>query len=1188
MTLKNISLNNAASIAVLMSALAITGCGGGGSSSDGGTENNDPVVVDTDNDGVQDSSDNCVNDANADQADADNDGTGDVCDSTPNGDPVAADEGTAAYVAENLELKGDFDEDVTLIAGNTYKITGEVNFLEGTTLTIPAGTTLYGSTGASYLAINRGAMIDAQGTSSEPIIFTSAEDIAGTNTGNEQGQWGGLTILGQSTNNKGERTYEAGTQLYGPKDGVTIENDDSGTLSYVAIKYSGFEVEQDKELNGLSLGSVGSGTTINNIAIIGSADDGIEFWGGTVDVNGLYIYNAGDDSIDTDQGYVGTLSNVYAEQNIVDDETGSRVIEADSFDTSAAGTPVATPTLENAILKSVGRAVRLREGTQYVFDNVQIIVDSSTDTSVEAIRVSDTGIGTGATVSGLAIKNNANPTALFSTGSKDQFTGQGFIYEDTDTALTINAYSATWAGAADNSANSVSATPAAEGTALYVAQNDELKGDFSESVTLDASKTYKITGEVNFLEGTTLTIPAGTTLYGSTGASYLAINRGAMIDAQGTVSSPIIFTSAEDIAGINTGNEQGQWGGLTILGQSVNNKGERTYEAGTQLYGPKDGVTISDDNSGTLNYVAIKYSGFEVEQDKELNGLSLGSVGSGTTISNIAIIGSADDGIEFWGGTVSVDGLYIYNAGDDSIDTDQGYVGTLSNVYAEQNVVDDETGSRVIEADSFDTSEAGTPVATPTLTNAILKSVGRAVRLREGTNYVFDNVQIIVDSSTDTSVEAIRVSDTGIGTGATVTGSGLAIKNTVNASALFSTGSEAEFSGANIFSDTDTALDINAYSATWAGAADNSANSVSSGPAAEGTALYVAQNNELKGDFAENVTLDASNTYKITGEVNFLEGTTLTIPAGTTLYGSTGASYLAINRGAMIDAQGTAVNPIIFTSAEDIAGINTGNEQGQWGGLTILGQSVNNKGERTYEAGTQLYGPKEGVTISDDNSGTLSYVAIKYSGFEVEQDKELNGLSLGSVGSGTTINNIAIIGSADDGIEFWGGTVSVNGLYIYNAGDDSIDTDQGYVGTLNNVYAEQNVVDDEIGSRVIEADSFDTSEAGTPVATPTLQNAILKSVGRAVRLREGTNYVFDNVQIIVESSTDTSVEAIRVSDTGIGTGATVSGSGLAVKNTVNSTALFTTGSEAEFDGLAVLSDDDTTLTITEYDASWAN
>lgn len=362
-------------------------------------------------------------------------------------------------------------------------------------------------------------------------------------------------------------------------------------------------------------------------------------------------------------------------------------------------------------------------------------------------------------------------------------------------------------------------------------------------------------------------------------------------------------------------------------------------------------------------------------------------------------------------------------------------------------------------------------------------------------------------------------------------------------------------------------------------------------PAAEGTAAYVAANNELKGDFSEDVTLVAGETYTIDGAVNFLEGTTLTIPAGTTLYGETGSSYLAINRGAQIFAEGTAADPIVFTSAEDIAGFADVSEQAQWGGLTILGQSTNNKGERTYEAGTQLYGPKEGVTIADDNSGVLSYVVIKYSGFEVEVDKELNGLSLASVGSGTTINNIAIIGSEDDAIEFWGGTVNVDGLYIYNAGDDSIDTDQGYTGTISNVYVEQTAagVSDEIDSRCIEADGFDATESGPFSSIPVLQNAILDCVGRAVRLREGTGYVFNNVQVNVTASTDTTVAAMRITDahTFADGNITTAGPGLAIKNNVDTTRLYDDLDTSNyFGGLTVWEDDDTTLTITEYDRSW--
>jgi hypothetical protein len=834
MKFKLSNLKTVASASVLMSAVALTGCGGSSSSSS--SSEPDPTPVDKT--------------------------------TTP------AEQGTQAYVTENASLKGDFSEDVTLIAGTTYKIEGEVNFLEGTTLTIPAGTTLYGATGASYLAINRGAMIDARGSATQPIIFTSAQDIAGTAKQNDQGQWGGVTILGASTNNKGEKTYEAGSQKYGPINEVANESDNSGTLEYVVIKYSGYEVEKDKELNGLSLGSVGSGTTINNVAIIGSADDGIELWGGTVNVNNLYVYNAGDDSIDTDQGYTGTLTNVYAQQVIVDDEIDSRAIEADSHSTDEAGTPQAHPTLVNATLDTIGRAIRLREGTGYTFNNVQVNVKSSDYSKsligvkdvteddgtvrkydeadylkdIAAIRISDNTI-TGDQImtegSGIAIKNDAveltiNDSDAGDIGADGKVTSGLGMFRDSKTLDVFRALDNVHEtvgvsgdmvdeGFLDSAGTAFAAEVDADNTVTGVdlsifewaleVVNDKpvvvLAGDIDTDTHLTAGNLYAITGEVNVLSGATLTIDAGTTLFGASGNSYLAINRGAKIDAQGTATAPIIFTSAQDVAGQNSGDEQGQWGGLTILGQSTNNKGEKTYEAGTQKYGPANDVTVDADNSGILTYVAIKYSGYEVEKDKELNGLSLGSVGSGTTINNIAIIGSADDGIELWGGTVSVDGLYIYNAGDDSIDTDQGYVGTLKNVYAEQKIVDDEVGSRVIEADSHSSDKAGTPVATPTLENAILKSVGRAVRLREGTNYVFNNVQISVESSSTASVEAIKVSDTGIGTSAITAGPGLAIKNIVNSAALFTSGSEAQITG-TVLTDDNTSLTIEAYNADWA------------------------------------------------------------------------------------------------------------------------------------------------------------------------------------------------------------------------------------------------------------------------------------------------------------------------------------------------------------------------------------
>jgi len=793
----------------------------------------------------------------------------------------------------------------------------------------------------------------------------------------------------------------------------------------------------------------------------------------------------------------------------------------------------------------------------------------------------------------------------------------------------------------DNNNNDV--VSAAKGTADYVTQNTELKGDFNEDVTLDPTKVYKIDGEVNFLEGTTLTIPAGTKLYGGSGSSYLAINRGAKIMAEGTAADPIIFTSAQDVAGNAGKNDQGQWGGLTILGKSINNKGEKTYEAGSQKYGPVDGLTTADDDSGTLKHVIIKYSGYEVEANKELNGLSLGSVGSSTIIEDIAIIGSADDGIEIWGGTVNVKNLYVYNAGDDSIDTDQGYVGTIDNAYAQQVIVDDETDSRGIEADGYDADNAMDPdgvlpqvAALVTLKNATLDTIGRAIRLREGTGYVFDNVQVNVKSSSadpasadyHKDIAAIRISDditfseANISTAGTA---GIAIKN--DAVGLVSNKTEAGdigadgkiTSGKGIYRDDKTRDYFRALTTAVNEVVGVSGDMVDEGFLdSDGSAFVteVSASNSvtgadmtqfdwvleeinskatsfLTGDITADTTLSADTLYGINGEVNVVDGVTLTIPAGTTLFGVNGSSYLAINRGAKIMAEGTATDPIVFTSAQDIAGSNSGDEQGQWGGLTILGKADANKGERTYEAGSQKYGPVNGVADDADNSGVLKYVVVKYSGYEVEKDKELNGISLAAVGSGTVIENIASIGSADDGIELWGGNVSINGLYVYNAGDDSIDTDQGYRGTIENVFVEQNVVDDEVDSRVIEADGKDDDEAGSPASLIKMKNAILNAKGRAIRLREGTGYDFDNVQVNVVSSTDTTTAAIRISDdiTFTESNISTSGAGIAIKNNADAAALYRDDKTKTYfqdsnKMATVLEDDDTTLTITEYDRSW--
>ena len=371
-------------------------------------------------------------------------------------------------------------------------------------------------------------------------------------------------------------------------------------------------------------------------------------------------------------------------------------------------------------------------------------------------------------------------------------------------AVSIITVSTMLSGCFDTSssttATDTTTTAAAEGTAAYVKENLELKGDFSEDVTLEAGKTYKITGKVNFKSGTTLTIPAGTKLYGTTGSSYLAINAGAKIMAQGTQADPIIFTSAADIAGTSSADAQGEWGGLVLIGKAPIVGGTKVYEAGDQVGGGSD----AGDNSGVLEYVAIKHTGYEVEKDKELNGLSLLAVGNGTTIKNIAIIGSADDGLEAWGGTVNLDHIFIYNAADDSFDTDLGYTGIISNSYGKQKIVDKdnynssgfETGN---DKDSY-TSKGGNsnPIAEqstmPTYKNVTVEAVGGGIYLKNDAGGIYQNVSITLNNTTNTSGAIImhRTTDTvddlsGSPYGVQVMSPGIELINSQNASLIYST-----------------------------------------------------------------------------------------------------------------------------------------------------------------------------------------------------------------------------------------------------------------------------------------------------------------------------------------------------------------------------------------------------------------
>jgi hypothetical protein len=224
---------------------------------------------------------------------------------------------------------------------------------------------------------------------------------------------------------------------------------------------------------------------------------------------------------------------------------------------------------------------------------------------------------------------------------------------------------------------------------------------------------------------------------------------------------------------------------------------------------------------------------------------------------------------------------------------------------------------------------------------------------------------------------------------------------------------------------------------------------------------------EVVGNITENTTWTKDKVYILTGRIFVTAGATLTIEAGTVVKGRAGAganaTALVIVRDAKIMANGTAAEPIIFTSEADqlvsgqIVSPNMPSTlNGLWGGIIILGNAKASFSSNELEAsiegipGTDLNG-KYGGSVDSDNSGVLTYVSIRHGGANIGEGNEINGLTLGAVGSGTTISNIEIVANQDDGIEFFGGTVNVTNAIVWNNGDDAIDTDQAWAGTLNNV-----------------------------------------------------------------------------------------------------------------------------------------
>lgn len=282
----------------------------------------------------------------------------------------------------------------------------------------------------------------------------------------------------------------------------------------------------------------------------------------------------------------------------------------------------------------------------------------------------------------------------------------------------------------------------------------------------------------------------------------------------------------------------------------------------------------------------------------------------------------------------------------------------------------------------------------------------------------------------------------------------------------------------------------------------------------------------LSGKITSNLTLKANNTYKLRGLVYVTNGATLTIEPGTKIVGEADKNgSLIITRGSKIMAEGTATNPIIFTSEKPSP------KRGDWAGLVILGSAPTNasfngqagvgeiEGGINNTEGLGLYGG----TNAADNSGILKYVRVEYAGYAFLPDKEINGITFGGVGNGTTVDYVEVAYANDDSFEWFGGTVNCSHLISYKGLDDDFDTDNGFSGKIQFGIAVRDAqIADVSGSNAFESDNDANGSSLTPQTGATFSNMTIVGPinSSSASTNAGTiNSLFQNALQIRRNST---------------------------------------------------------------------
>ncbi len=734
---------------------------------------------------------------------------------TPGGTTVSACTLDGATTAITSDLT--FNDDGS---GTPVVIVNATTIPDGVTLNIDPGLVFFGCGEDDALFIAPGGQINAAGTADNPIIFTSVQDLEDdgiANASSAPGEWGGLVISGNAPINDCDdpgatpgsagctKDGEGGSGSFGGDD----PSDNSGTLRYVGVYQAGILFSSLNELNGIAFQGVGDATTVEFVQVANANDDGIEFFGGTVNARNLVVTGAQDDSLDWTDGWVGNVQFAIVEQN---EGEGNRGIEADNRNGSPDLTPRSNPTLSNFTFIGAGAGgendgIKLRRGTDATLVNGIVTgfaldgFDFDADSAIATPTVDSVFFG----ANGVNVEDNADAQAIITAGTNNvtntATTLDGIVPGELENAVTPTPTNtlgsfftpASYAGAinpatetADNNwttgwTTGLGSSACPEGTVLV---NETVTSDASKSVcsvtspivgnvTLTSGNFYVLEGAVFVgedqgadpanptanAESGVLTIEAGTTIFGRDDQAALFVSRGSQLFANGTASAPIVMTSSEDVN--NQATAAQQWGGLVINGRAPVNDCEdpmatpgaidceKDGEGGSGLFG---GITTGD-NSGRLNYVRVQYAGVLFSSLNELNGIAFQGVGDGTEVDFVQVHLNGDDGVEFFGGTVDASHIVITEAGDDAFDWTDGWTGSIQFGIASQVLG---TGNRLIEGDNRNGSPDLTPRSAPNLANFTLIGGGNGgdsdgVRIRRGS--FGDYYNIIITEARDDALD---------------------------------------------------------------------------------------------------------------------------------------------------------------------------------------------------------------------------------------------------------------------------------------------------------------------------------------------------------------------------------------------------------------------------------------------------